>query len=82
MSHTHFVTKIKNINLPNCINCVFFKKYNGILNGASDIEHKSICVKFGTKNLISGHVNYEPAIRCRNNAEMCGIDGKYFKPLM
>lgn len=36
------------------------------------------CKKFGKRNLITGQMDYETAISCRNNSKKCGIRGKYF----
>lgn len=71
---------IKNIDIPACINCVHFDKYvsRDNINMEEQIIRLSRCKKFGTKNPISGGINYEYAYNCRNNKDKCSIDGVFF----
>ena len=78
MSGSELVNKIKYLKLPACINCIFFKKYSGLHNSLLNLEQKSECKKFGTKNLISGEITYELATHCRSLKIMCGMMGTYF----
>ena len=68
---------IKNINLPSCRNCVYYKPY------AFDLDYTSTlskCEKFGEKNIISDEIKYnEYADLCRNDDSKCGKKGKYFE---
>jgi len=72
---------IKNIDLPSCIDCIHFIKYNVNEFDYHPID-KSIkmskCNKFGTKDVISGKIDYELTTNCRYNKEMCSLSGKYF----
>jgi hypothetical protein len=71
---------IKNSDNPICINCDYYKErvqldpYDNYPTG-----YKSQCKKFGVINLVTGDVEYENPINCRNNDNMCGISGKYFE---
>ena len=40
--------------------------------------HLSKCNKFGIKNLLSGEIEYETAIRCRYDKSMCSEKAIYF----
>lgn len=68
---------IKNINLPSCRNCVYYKPY------ALDLDYTSTlgkCEKFGEKNFITDEIKYnEYADLCRNDDSKCGKKGKYFE---
>jgi nitrate/TMAO reductase-like tetraheme cytochrome c subunit len=62
-----------------CINCKYFvlrKIYDNYDN--SIICETSNCSKFVTKNVVSGRMKEDLAIKCRSNENMCGIDAKYF----
>lgn len=67
--------QIKNMNLPGCINCKYFKpklfgEYTSTFNK---------CEYFGKKDLISNKISYEYADICRIDEEKCGKEGKYFE---
>ena len=64
---------IKNIHLPSCKNCIYYKPYNGDFTSAL-----SRCEKFGEKNIVHDEIKYDYADSSRNNNEKCGFDGKYF----
>lgn len=64
---------ITNGNAPACKDCLYFKKI-GVNN-----YFQSKCFKFGTKDLLSGIINYEYAENVRNvHNNKCGIQGKHF----
>ena len=67
---------IKNVYVPSCKNCIYFKPewYN---NDFSSTFNK--CEKFGEKNIISDKVSYDYAELCRKDESKCGYEGKYFE---
>ena len=66
---------IVNHNLPICVNCKYFFPYE---NGKISMLHK--CKKFGTKNIVTGKINYDFADLCRENTAKCGPTAVYFVP--
>ena len=65
---------IKNINIPSCRNCIYFKPQTG-----SDFTScLSKCEKFGEKNILTDEIKNYYADSCRNDEEKCGLQGKYF----
>ena len=67
---------IKNINLPSCKNCIYYK----INNFDSDFTSRfNKCEKFGEKDIITDKITYSFADSCRNDENKCGIEGKYFE---
>jgi hypothetical protein len=67
---------IKNINVPSCKNCIYYKP-NILHNDFTSTFNK--CEKFGEKNIITDIVTYNFADFCRKDETMCGKEGKYFK---
>jgi hypothetical protein len=63
---------IKNIDIPSCKNCIYFKRSGYIP------ESLSRCDKFGEKNIITDEIKYDFADYCRNDEKKCGIEGRYF----
>lgn len=61
-----------------CINCKYFVLRNVYDYDNSIIGKTSKCSKFVTKNLVSGVIIEEFALKCRNNNYICGTDAKYF----
>lgn len=66
-------SKIKNIHLPSCNNCIYYQKE---ISSSSNILN--FCKKFGIKDIVSGKINYADASISRNDENMCGLNGKYF----
>jgi hypothetical protein len=66
---------IKNINIPSCRNCIYYKPpiYTDFNS------HISKCEYIGTKNIQTDVIVYDYADLCRNDENKCGINGKYFK---
>ena len=65
---------IKNINIPSCRNCIYFKPQTG-----SDFtSYLSKCEKFGEKNILTDEIKNYYADSCRNDEGKCGLQGKYF----
>ena len=67
---------IKNINIPSCKNCIYYKP-NNFNNDFTSTFNK--CEKFGEKNIITDIITYNFADLCRNDESMCGNEGKYFE---
>ena len=65
---------IKNIDMPSCRNCIYYKPYSYDLS--SDLGK---CEYFGTKNIETGIINTDYASSCRQDEEKCGVNGKYFE---
>lgn len=65
---------IKNINLPACRNCIYFKP-----NSFSDFTYYGKCEKFGTKNMVTDEISYNYADSNRHDENICGKEGKYFE---
>lgn len=66
---------IKNIDLPSCINCIYFTPPLH-----SDFTSSfSRCEKFGTKDIRTDIVTYEFADLSRKDENRCGLQGKYFE---
>ena len=65
---------IKNINIPSCRNCIYFKPHT-----SSDFTSSlSKCEKFGEKNILTDKITNYYADSCRNDEDKCGLQGKYF----
>ena len=66
-----FVSRfVRNSEFPSCNNCFFFYQ--------KKTSHLKKCSKFGEKDLVTGEINYEHAITCRNNDHLCGQKGLYY----
>ena len=67
---------IKNINIPSCKNCIYFKPN---LFDNEFVSPLSKCHKFGEKNIITDEITFNYADLCRNDEAKCGKDGTYFQ---
>jgi hypothetical protein len=67
---------IKNIDLPSCKNCIYYKP-NLLYRDFTSTFNK--CEKFGVKDVVTDKITYNYADLCRNDETKCGIEGKYFK---
>ena len=67
---------IKNINIPVCRNCIYYKPY---VYGDEFSSMYSRCEKFGEKNIITDEIKYDYVDDCRKNESKCGFEGKYFE---
>jgi hypothetical protein len=70
------LNNIKNLTLPACVDCIYFKKGDQLIN--STIKQAPECTKFGTKDLVSGVIKYESARHCRDMKVLCGMNALYF----
>ena len=61
---------IRNVDKKTCSQCIHFSR--------NPISSLNECMKFGEKNLISGHISYDFAGSCRHDETKCGVYGKYF----
>jgi len=70
---------IKNKDLKSCASCIHFLEdvSNYPYDGPSNNEKYGKCKMFGTQNVVSGSINLEYAVWCRQDVSKCGIDGKY-----
>lgn len=67
---------IKNINVPACKNCIYYKPRMLDTDFTSTFN---ICEKFGNKNIITDKITYDYADLCRRQDDKCGEEGKQFK---
>ena len=67
-------------NIKACIDCKFGIPYisNNPFDERDPIDSNYKCIKFITKDIISGKEIIQLAKKCRNNEAMCGINAKYF----
>ena len=79
-ANIHGKSIIRNMNVPSCVDCVFFDRYNSQDKWCVDekIVRLSKCKKFGVKNVVSGEIQYDYAYKCRNDNEMCKLNGVFF----
>mgnify|MGYP006073644317 CR=1 FL=1 len=66
---------IKNINIPSCRNCVYYKPSRLSTDFTASYNK---CNKFGEKDIMTNKISFDYANLCRNNEKKCGIEGKYF----
>jgi hypothetical protein len=67
---------IKNIEVPSCKNCIYYKPSKHGIDFSSTMGR---CSKFGEKNIITDEIIYEYADKCRQKESLCGKEGKYFE---
>lgn len=67
---------IKNINIPSCKNCIYYKPTMFDNDFTSPFVK---CHKFGEKDIITDKITYKYADSCRNDESLCGKEGKYFE---
>jgi hypothetical protein len=67
---------VKNINIPSCKNCIYYKPSNYNNDFTSSLNR---CKKFGEKDIVTAEIKYDFADMCRKNEEKCGNQGKYFE---
>ena len=68
--------RICNHDAPSCVDCVHFveeKKFNNPIN----MNQYGKCSIFGQKDVVTGQIQYEYALTCRNN--QCGVNGTFFE---
>ena len=70
---------IVNLKTPICVRCSHFIEYNNIYTRGNYYSNKlGNCSKFGTKNLVTGKIEYDYAINCREDVNKCGKDAIFF----
>jgi len=73
-SVSHGQPIIKNINIPACRNCKYYK-----IGCWDTTGYLSKCGKFGEKDINTGEISFDFANECRRNEEKCGKQGKHFE---
>jgi len=64
---------IRNQDLPICSTCVhFLPKTNYPYDGRPNDGVEGRCKKFGETHCVTGVVEYDYAVRCRNEESKCG----------
>jgi hypothetical protein len=64
--------QIEYAKFPSCVDCMYF-------NASHSYVERGICLKYGTKNVVSGVVSYEEAKLHRgHNSTTCSIEGDGF----
>jgi hypothetical protein len=74
-SSSSYITNqfIKYGDAPACVNCFYFQK-----SSAKDLTF-SKCLKYGTKDLITGNIRYEYTTSIRDHLNTkCGTKGTHF----
>ena len=72
-----FINKfIKNTEYPICKNCCHFLKDELFEN-----QIYAKCALFGEVDIVSGIITNTNAYRVRNDNNLCGQKGKYYKPI-
>ena len=71
---------IKHKDLPACINCVHFIPHetNYPYDPPPNDKEYGKCKLFGKQNMVTGTINYEYAVLCRENEQKCGEKGEHF----
>ena len=76
MRYSRIITlmSIKNVDVPSCINCKFYKPqyYTTFESPLSD------CQAVGELNIVTGKVDYVSVENCRRHE--CGMNGKLYEP--
>jgi hypothetical protein len=68
---------VKNVTAPICKTCKHL-----VMDQARPKDYLfARCVRFGEQCRISGEVKYYYADRCRRDYTLCGIEGKFHKPI-
>ena len=81
MRHTYFLLSMcnsnkinKNVNIPACKNCIYYKSDDGFFDSTTNK-----CEKFGEKNIVTNEIKYDYADLCRKDDSKCGKEAKYFE---
>lgn len=69
---------VKNVTMPLCKDCKYFRKSNILYRIYGCETTESRCTFFGEKDIITGKIFNEYAWITRRYRE-CGIEGKYFE---
>ena len=70
-----------NITIKSCSECCFFIKPISKYPYENDDESDGLCSMFIEKHIISGNVKPIPALHCRTDNKLCGLNGKKFKQI-
>ena len=70
---------INNLKTPICVRCSHFIEHNNnYTRGTYPINTLGNCSKFGKKNLVTGKIEYDSALKCREDINKCGKDAMFF----
>lgn len=69
--------------LPACTQCRWFRAAEGTSPFRSTPVNPYLakCTKFGTKNIITGQIQFLFAIQSRSESDKCGFEGNHFVPV-
>ena len=75
-----FSSFIKNLKKPVCLNCKYlvevkYTHYDGIPE-----QKLARCAKFGEQHFVTGKVEYDTAVSCRQDVKKCGENALFFSP--
>lgn len=70
---------IENSKIPSCANCFYFYPVYNNDKKENILFSKSKCLKYGTKNIISGEIEYKLAYNMRKNEDKCGLKATNFE---
>jgi hypothetical protein len=59
-------------------NYIYYDSYNESISDIPTSDKISKCAKFGAKHLVTGQIEYDFAIHCRENKDKCGKEGILF----
>jgi hypothetical protein len=76
MKSLSMVKVIKNINVPACRNCIYYKPF---IYNSDFVGLHSECYRFGVKDIVTNKITYDLTNSCRNDKNKCGYNGKYYK---
>jgi len=66
---------IKNIDVPACRNCIYYRPDPRHSDFTSSLNR---CEKLGEKNIVTNEIKYNYADSSRERESLCGHSGKYF----
>jgi hypothetical protein len=69
---------IQNGDLPACKNCLFYKASSS--QGRDDFLTDK-CTKYGSKNIVTGRIEFIYAMNSRISEKYCGIKGNSYVPI-
>ena len=73
-----FSSFVAKTHKPICIDCIHYIEYKNAT--PYDKYRTGACSKFGSQSLVTGKIDYEDALRCRQMYLKCGEAGHYFIP--
>lgn len=82
LKEAHGLLSTKHINAPSCRDCKF--SVWALTHQSKNHEHFELkCIKFPSKNETLGStIVYPNAFHCRLDNTKCGIEGRYYDPVL